>query len=261
MNFYPFHIGDYISHTSHLTDEEDLAYRRMIDLYYMTESPLPNDYAWIARRVKSSKEVISELLKEFFELEDDGLWHSSRADKEIAKYQYLSESGKKGAEKRWANKDAKDINSLPNSLPNATPIATKNQEPLPRTNIKTTVPKVTTPDGVSVDLWNDFLVYRKRLKAPVTDRVLVRLIKEAELAKMPLDQVLETIIFKGWRSFEASWITQAAQKAKEMPLGTNEQIEAAYRQELGKDPAQARFNSYFDMRNYIVEQREKRKTA
>ena len=103
------------------------------------------------------------------------------------------------------------------------------------------------------------MVYRKRLKAPVTDRVLARLIKEAELAKMPLDQVLETIIFKGWRSFEASWIQQASQKAKEMPLGTNEQIEAAYRQELGKDPAQARFNSYFDMRNYIIEQREKAK--
>jgi len=137
---------------------------------------------------------------------------------------------------------------------------TKNQEPLTKNHIKTT-PKVATPEGVSVDLWNDFLVYRKRLKAPVTDRVLARLIKEAELAKMPLDQVLETIIFKGWRSFEASWITQATQKAKELPLGTNEQIEAAYRQELGKDPALARFNSYFDMRNYIIEQREKRKVA
>ena len=103
------------------------------------------------------------------------------------------------------------------------------------------------------------MVYRKRLKAPVTDRVLARLIKEADLAKMPLDQVLETIIFKGWRSFDATWITQAAQKAKEMPLGTNEQIEAAYRQELGKDPAQARFNSYFEMKKFIQDQRDKKR--
>jgi uncharacterized protein YdaU (DUF1376 family) len=196
MNFYPFHIGDYISHTSHLTDEEDLAYRRMIDLYYMSESPFPNDASWIARRVRTNPPIVLTLLNEFFELEDDGLWHSSRADKEIAKYQYLSESGKKGAEKRWGNRDAKATNSTPNSHPIANPIATKtkNQEP------------IHTPNGVSSDLWSDFLAYRKRLKAPVTDRVLARLIKESQDANMTLEQVLETIIFKGWKSFEASWI-------------------------------------------------------
>ena len=196
MNFYPFHIGDYISHTSHLTDEEDLAYRRMIDLYYMSESPFPNDASWIARRVRTNPPIVLTLLNEFFELEDDGLWHSSRADKEIAKYQYLSESGKKGAEKRWGNRDSKATNSTPNSHPIANPIATKtkNQEP------------IHTPNGVSSDLWSDFLAYRKRLKAPVTDRVLARLIKESQDANMTLEQVLETIIFKGWKSFEASWI-------------------------------------------------------
>jgi uncharacterized protein YdaU (DUF1376 family) len=251
MNFYPFHIGDYISHTSHLTDEEDLAYRRMIDLYYMTEQPF-NDSSTIARRIRSSVETVESILHEFFEFCDDDCWHSKRVDEEIAKYHsrlnQASKAGKASAEARF-NKRSTSVQP------------TKNQEPLTNNHIKTTAPKLATPDGVSVDLWNDFLVYRKRLKAPVTDRVLARLIKEAELAKMPLDQVLETIIFKGWRSFEASWITQAAQKAKELPLGTNEQIEAAYRQELGKDPALARFNSYFDMRNFIIEHREKRKVA
>jgi uncharacterized protein YdaU (DUF1376 family) len=198
MNFYPFHIGDYISHTSHLTDEEDLAYRRMIDLYYMTEAPFPNDAAWVARRVRTNPAIVLTLLNEFFELEDDGLWHSSRADKEIAKYQYLQESGKKGAEKRWGNRDVKPTNSLPNSPPITTPIATKtkNQD------------HINTPEGVSTDLWSDFIAYRKRLKAPVTDRVVTRLIKESKDANMTLEQALETMIFKGWRSFEAKWITK-----------------------------------------------------
>jgi uncharacterized protein YdaU (DUF1376 family) len=198
MNFYPFHIGDYISHTSHLTDEEDLAYRRMIDLYYMTEAPFPNDAAWIARRVRTNPAIVLTLLNEFFELEDDGFWHSSRSDKEIAKYQYLQESGKKGAEKRWGNRDVKPTISVPNSPPIATPIATKtkNQEP------------IYTPDGVSSDLWSDFLAYRKRLKAPVTDRVVTRLIKESKDANMTLEQAIETMIFKGWRSFDATWITK-----------------------------------------------------
>jgi uncharacterized protein YdaU (DUF1376 family) len=198
MNFYPFHIGDYISHTSHLTDEEDLAYRRMIDLYYMTEAPFINDREWIARRVRSTPQIVFELLHEFFELREDDLWHSTRADKEIAKYQYLQESGKKGAEKRWGNREVKPTNSVPNSPPIATPIATKtkNQD------------HINTPDGVSSDLWSDFIAYRKRLKAPVTDRVVTRLIKESKDANMTLEQAIETMIFKGWRSFDATWITK-----------------------------------------------------
>ena len=256
MNFYPFHIGDYISHTSHLSDQEDLAYRRMIDLYYLNEQPF-NDPVAIARRVKADLSTIEALLIEFFVYEDDA-WHNKRADLEIAKYQFVKESGKKGAEKRWANREEKPSQCPPNSPPNATPIATKTNT---KTNTITKVNTTPTPAGVSDDLWNDFLVYRKRLKAPVTDRVLARLIKEAELAKMPLEQVLETIIFKGWRSFEASWIQQAAQKAKELPLGTNEQIEQAYKTECGKDPALARFNSYFDMKNYIIKFREEKARA
>jgi hypothetical protein len=118
-----------------------------------------------------------------------------------------------------------------------------------------------TPAGVSDDLWDDFLIYRKRLKAPVTDRVLARLVKEAKLAKMPLSDVLETIIFKGWRSFEASWIQQAAQKAKELPLATEQQIEEAYRVECGGDPRLARFNSYFEMKKFILDKREQRARA
>jgi len=253
MNFYPFHIGDYISHTSHLSDEEDLAYRRMIDLYYLNEEPFSDPVA-VARRVKADLSTIEAILTEFFVFENDS-WHNKRADIEIAKYQFVKESGKKGAEKRWANREEKPSQCHPNSPPNATPIATKT---ITNTITKTKVNTMPTPEGVSSDLWDDFLVYRKRLKAPVTDRVLARLIKEADLAKMPLADVLETIIFKGWRSFEASWIQQAQQKAKELPLGTDQQIEEAYRVECGGDPRMARFGSYFDMKKFILDKREKR---
>jgi uncharacterized protein YdaU (DUF1376 family) len=252
VNFYPFHIGDYLSHTSHLTDEEDLAYRRMIDLYYQTEEPF-TDTAKLARKVRSSFEIVGSLLHEFF-VQEDGAWHNKRADVEIAKYKAMKDGGRKGAALRWH----KGSDSPPITPPNHSLMQTKNQEPLTKNHIKTT-PKVVTPEGVSDDLWNDFLIYRKRLKAPVTDRVLARLIKEAELAKMPLDQVLETIIFKGWRSFDATWITQAAQKASEMPLGSDQQIEEAYRVECGGDPRLARFNSYFEMKKFILDQRDKKR--
>jgi hypothetical protein len=189
-------------------------------------------------------------LHEFFVFEDDA-WHNKRADVEIAKYKAMKDGGRKGASIRWH----KGSDTPPIPLPNHSPMPTKNQEPRTKNHIKT----IPTPEGVSSDLWNDFLVYRKRLKAPVTDRVLARLVKEAELAKMPLSDVIETIIFKGWRSFEASWVQQMAQKASEMPLGSDKQIEEAYRVECNADPNLARFNSYFEMKKFILDQRDKKR--
>jgi uncharacterized protein YdaU (DUF1376 family) len=197
MNFYPFHIGDYAAHTRHLSFMEDLAYRRLIDQYYLDECPLKGEPSLIARRIGMSdfSSDVQYILETFFEKEED-LWVSKRCDGEIAKYRLKADSARNAnrikSEKITALKS--ELKSEPNH------IVTKNQEP--RTNIKA----ISTPDGVSSDLWSDFLAYRKRLKAPVTDRVVTRLIKESKDANMTLEQVLETIIFKGWRSFEASWM-------------------------------------------------------
>lgn len=203
MNFYPFHIGDYISHTSHLTDEEDLAYRRMIDLYYMTESPFINDSEWIARRVRSTPLIVYELLHEFFELREDDLWHSSRADKEIAKYQYLQESGKKGAEKRWGNRDAKPTNSVPNSPPIATPIATKtkNQD------------HINTPDGVSESIFKDYLEVRKTKKAKWTETALKGLQREASKANISLEKAMQICCERNWVAIKADWVKDEVNQA------------------------------------------------
>lgn len=199
MNFYPFHIGDYAAHTRHLSFMEDLAYRRLIDQYYLDECPLKGEPSLIARRIGMSdySSDVQYILETFFEKEED-LWVSKRCDGEIAKYRLKADSARNAnrikSEKITALKS--ELKSEPNH------IVTKNQEP--RTNIKT----LPTPDGVSSDLWSDFIAYRKRLKAPVTDRVVTRLLKESKDANMTLEQALETMIFKGWRSFEAKWITK-----------------------------------------------------
>jgi len=43
MHYYQFNIGDYASHTRYLNMTEDLAYRRLLDLYYLQEKPIPLD--------------------------------------------------------------------------------------------------------------------------------------------------------------------------------------------------------------------------
>jgi uncharacterized protein YdaU (DUF1376 family) len=83
--WYKFHIGDYISHTLHLADAEDLAYRRLLDWYYISETPLPLDIAAVARRVRLDEDVVLPVLTEFFEQTEAG-YINVRADKEIAAY-------------------------------------------------------------------------------------------------------------------------------------------------------------------------------
>jgi uncharacterized protein YdaU (DUF1376 family) len=130
MFHYPFHVGDYIADTAHLTIEEDIAYRRLLDHYYTTEKPLIGDVPMLARRVRMADyaAVVRDVLNEFFKFdEQDECWHKQRCDEEIAKYKGFSEAGKRGAEKRWA----KPPQDLPNDLPNGNQEPrTENREPL-----------------------------------------------------------------------------------------------------------------------------------
>ena len=193
MNFYPFHIGDYISHTSHLSDAEDLAYRRLIDLYYQTEAPFPHELAMLARKVKSNSETVDLLLNEFFEFVDNQ-WHNTRADREIAKYHAMQDGGRKGAAIRWSKGS--------DSPPNAKPMPTKNQEPLTKNHINT----IPAPVGVSLEVWNDFVLQRKKSKAVISDNVIKTIAKEAAKANWSLEQALAECAARGWRGFKAEWV-------------------------------------------------------
>lgn len=259
MHFYQFHIGDYKSHTHHLSPLEDLAYRRLLDHYYLHEEPIRQHE--IARQIgmRDHEQDVLTVLDEFFVSTPAG-YINPRADNEIAKYRKLSEDGKRGAAKRWAKTEAqpdqKGGHREAIALPSATPIATNNQEPITKKQINTK-----TPEGVCDLVWNDFKKLREKHKAPITETALKGLKREADKAKLSLEQVMSICCERGWRGFKADWAIQEEQKAKELPLGTDQQIEEAYRVECGGDPRQARFNSYFEMKKFILDQRDKRKVA
>ena len=85
MRQYPFSPEDYALATAHLTPEEDLAYRRLLDLYYTSEKPIPPDIGWIGRRLRLPENAVSAVLGEFFRL-DEGGWHNARCDMELSRY-------------------------------------------------------------------------------------------------------------------------------------------------------------------------------
>ena len=136
MNFYPFSIGDYARATRHLTWDEDIAYRRMIDLYYEREAPLPADKGQLFRllvaQAPKQKKAVETVLSEFFTLCDDG-YHNIRCDDEISRYRTKSAKASQSAGARWRNANA-DANASPDAMrthsegnANQEPI-TKNQE-------------------------------------------------------------------------------------------------------------------------------------
>lgn len=126
MHYYSFHIKDYAAATAHLTAEEDLAYRRLLDIYYESERPISSDIALVSRRVRLPETAVKVVLDEFFQPTSSG-WINSRADEEIHKYQaklkQASDAGRASAQRR-VNGRSTDVQPTNNHKPR-----TKNQEP------------------------------------------------------------------------------------------------------------------------------------
>jgi uncharacterized protein YdaU (DUF1376 family) len=99
MIWYKFHIGDYLTHTVHLSDAEDLAYRRLLDLYYMSEKAIPLDTESVARKIRLDLDITESVLNEFFEHSENG-YYNHRCHVEITKYNHQVENnrqlGKRG---------------------------------------------------------------------------------------------------------------------------------------------------------------------
>jgi uncharacterized protein YdaU (DUF1376 family) len=168
MHYYQFNIGDYASHTRHLTAIEDIAYRRLLDIYYLHERPLNSGSASVARQInmREYETEVKSILDEFFTLTDDG-WINVRADKEIAHYrgkiEQASRAGKASAERR-SNVRSTDVQPTNNHKP-----ITNNQEYIDRFDIfwKQYPRKVARPNAIKawLKIKPDDVVLKKMLDA------------------------------------------------------------------------------------------------
>jgi uncharacterized protein YdaU (DUF1376 family) len=151
MHYYQFHIGDYLSATSHLSNDEDLAYRRLLDMYYDTEKPIPIDIQWVSRRLRLGSEIIQSVLNDMFEYTEFG-YKNSRADEEIRAYHsYL--------EKQKANGKLGGRPARSQTKPTANPSLTQAE---PKITL-TTNHKPITNNHISIDQFETFWkVYPKK---------------------------------------------------------------------------------------------------
>jgi uncharacterized protein YdaU (DUF1376 family) len=196
MHYYQFNIGDYVSHTRHLSPIEDIAYRRLLDAYYLSERPLNIGITSVARQIglRDYEQEVKIVLDEFFKLTEDG-WINTRADKEIAhfkgKIEQASKAGRASAERR-SNARSADVQP------------TNNQEPL--TNNHKPKNTVAPPFGVTESVWQDWLKLRKAKKAAVTQTALDGIEREARKAGISLETALAICCARGWTGFKAEWM-------------------------------------------------------
>ena len=221
MHYYQFHIGDYASHTRHLSVHEDLAYRRLLDFYYLHEQPIK--HRDIARQInmREFEQDVLTVLEEFF-LSTDAGFINPRADLEIAKYKEFSEAGKRGAAKRWGS------NGEANSPPNATPIATNNHKPITNNH----KPKVESTRGsrLSPDLVfpNDWMTFCYQTRPDLDPKKTFEQFKDYWIAKAG-QQGVKLDWFATWRN----WVRSQNQA----PVNKADQVFTTVPSRFERDPA------------------------
>jgi len=238
MHFYQFNIKDYQSHTGHLDDLEDLAYRRLLDWCYLHERPLPEDPAEVARliRMRSHSECIASVLREFFVRSDSG-WISERVVREISSVNNKSEKARESARARWDKRldaNASDPHSegnapithnpLPNTQSSVVPNGTTrpaDAEPevvkgkLPECNHKAVLSLYheILPVLNAVEIWND--VRQGLLRS--------RWREVAEKLRADGDDFSEAAVLEWWRSFfgyigKSKFLTGRVEGSRDKPF-------------------------------------------
>lgn len=255
MHYFQFEIKEWVANTAHLTLEEEAVYLRLINYYYDSERAIPVDIAMISRKLRIvNQEITESILHEFFTESSEGFIHN-RCDVEIAKYhskiEQASRAGKASAERK-SNGRSTGVQPIINHKS-----LIINQE----SN------KKIAPIGFS-EFWD---AYDKKVGKPNSLKAwakidfdkytLVQIIKAAKADKQAKPDNKYRKDPERWLKGQ-HWldelVVEQVTKPKELPLVTEKQIEDAYRIECGGDPSKARFNSYFEMKKYVLDQREKR---
>lgn len=165
MNYYSHHIGDYRRDTAHLSLLEHGVYRQLLDMYYLSETKIPEETEVVFRRLcartEEEKTAVKTVLKEFFFFSDG--WIQKRCDEVITEYHDKADrarsNGKLGGR---PSKTKEVISGLPEQTDekaNHKPL-TINQEPSLKTNVAHSAP-VTSPE---IELVFEF--WKTAMKSP-----------------------------------------------------------------------------------------------
>jgi len=220
-----------MSHTRHLSHYEDLAYRRLLDFYFLHEQPIKHRDAARHIGMKDHEEDVLTVLNEFFISTENG-FVNAYADKQIAefhKHQAVSAYGAfirdnpslkeilskedfvfhylaKSIDVYIGTLRGNDVPIIPTSSVDDAPLTT-NHKPL-TTNQKEKATGVACPPDVDQQVWNDWLQLRKTKKASVTETVIRGARNEASKIGWTLEQFLVEWCTRGSQGLKAEWLKE-----------------------------------------------------
>jgi hypothetical protein len=158
--------------------------------------PMPEDA--LARMLGLDKQILTTTLTTLLTYgaakrrDADGAIYSSRMVKDEKIIQIRREAGKKGG------------NPL---LLNQNPTTGVNQIPTPSSSSSSSSSNINTPpDGVSQEVWQEFVKHRKTKKASVTPLVIKGIEVQAKKAGWSLEDALKETVIRNWQSFNADWV-------------------------------------------------------
>lgn len=89
------------------------------------------------------------------------------------------------------------------------------QKPTPSSSSSSSSSNINTaPEGVSSEVWQEFVKHRKTKKASVTPLVIKGIAEQATKAGWTLENALKETVIRNWQSFNADWVT-----GKNSPIG------------------------------------------
>jgi uncharacterized protein YdaU (DUF1376 family) len=214
---------------------EDLAYRRLLDQYYLREGPLPADIQVTAKlvRMRSMAADVECVLREFFELTDDG-WRHDRCEKELAhmrdKQAKARASAAQSVKSRQASAQAAAERALLSALtdaerslpsePTDVELPTPTPTPTPTPKTKTARTRAAAAQLVSVDVLiadgvdpqhaADWLACRKVKALPLTATAWQATKDEAAKAGLSAADAIKAAAGNGWAGFRATWLERDA---------------------------------------------------
>lgn len=220
MNYYQFHVGDYATHSRYLTLMQDLAYRRLLDLYYTTEQPIPLDVAKASRLIgmQDHMQSVSEILSDYF-LKSEAGYINKRCDEEIERYKAKAGRAKKANEARWKSEDdlisetQSDLKS--DQLSERNQLPTNNQQPITNNQLKSKkhirasrfdALAHLVSENVPEDLASDWLTLRKEKRLTPTKTAIDGIKREAGNCGKSLADVVRICCERGWGGFKHEWL-------------------------------------------------------
>jgi uncharacterized protein YdaU (DUF1376 family) len=224
MNYYKRHLGDYAKDTRHLSLMEHGAFCLLLDYYYATERPIPDDRCERIANAYADAEraAVRSVLKEFFTETPEG-WRNDKADEVIDESRGKSLKAKESAKARWEETqcDRNANASKTHSERNAS------HKPLASNHKKEQELEV-LPEWLPANRWQDFIEHRKALRKPMTDKARTRMLTHLADLKAKGHDVLtlmDTAIRSGWQDvYEPKPAGQFNSPSVPRPPKTREQL-------------------------------------